>query len=165
MATKPYPQVVLLGDSLFQHAVEVLDGFSFQSQLQIHDEEPPDFRGLSTFMLRVPRPAGWYPLSGPPSRWPLSAPPPPPAAAPCRHEPQMPPDDPRRPPSVLPVTDSDPDSSLACDSPSPPLSDRAPVLVPTDLAVSRSSIMGDGRPRETSSPSRSQDSSSSSYSR
>ncbi|KAM0334126.1 hypothetical protein ACHAQA_001146 [Verticillium albo-atrum] len=36
MATKPYPQVVLLGDSLFQHAVEVLDGFSFQSQLQIH---------------------------------------------------------------------------------------------------------------------------------
>ncbi|KAH7162453.1 SGNH hydrolase-type esterase domain-containing protein [Dactylonectria estremocensis] len=33
MATT-YPQVVLLGDSLFQHAAEVLDGFSFQSALQ-----------------------------------------------------------------------------------------------------------------------------------
>ncbi|KAF7547782.1 hypothetical protein G7Z17_g7483 [Cylindrodendrum hubeiense] len=33
MATT-YPQLVLFGDSLFQHAVEILDGFSFQSALQ-----------------------------------------------------------------------------------------------------------------------------------
>ncbi|KAK7422366.1 hypothetical protein QQX98_001645 [Neonectria punicea] len=31
-----YPQIVLFGDSLFQHAVEILDGFSFQSALQQH---------------------------------------------------------------------------------------------------------------------------------
>ncbi|KAF9871643.1 gdsl lipase acylhydrolase family protein [Colletotrichum karsti] len=33
---KPYPQIVLLGDSLFQGSAVVSDGFSFQAQLQCH---------------------------------------------------------------------------------------------------------------------------------
>ncbi|KAL0931656.1 gdsl lipase acylhydrolase family protein [Colletotrichum truncatum] len=33
---KPYPQIVLFGDSLFQGSAVVFDGFSFQAELQCH---------------------------------------------------------------------------------------------------------------------------------
>lgn len=50
-------------------------------------DDDEDLSGFNTFMLRPPRPAGWYPLSGAPSRCPFSAPAP---GVPWRHEPQIP---------------------------------------------------------------------------
>lgn len=51
MAVKPYPQIVLFGDSLFQGACAVQDGFSFQAELQCHANRRMDVinRGFSGY--------------------------------------------------------------------------------------------------------------------
>lgn len=40
-AQVPYPQVVLLGDSLFQFSVETDNGFSFEAALQSSEDSIP----------------------------------------------------------------------------------------------------------------------------
>lgn len=49
MRQVPYPQIVLLGDSLLQFSVDLQDGFSFQAALQTRMIRPalhPTFTGL-----------------------------------------------------------------------------------------------------------------------
>ena len=48
---KPYPQLVLFGDSLFQASVEVQNGFSFHAALQASKSAPD-------LILFCPRDAG-----------------------------------------------------------------------------------------------------------